>query len=124
MVGSSTIGVTGRLSLLYAALFFELGVNLPFFPLRLHAQALSSDGTSLAGGELGGLMAVLTALAGCLYGAWGERIYCLMGPRPPSASCCPSRLGSASGPRSHRHQSSPGNPGLSKIGMSSEDLGF
>lgn len=34
---------TGRLSFLYAALFFELGVNLPFFPLWLHAQALKDD---------------------------------------------------------------------------------
>ncbi|MGY6247241.1 MFS transporter [Bosea thiooxidans] len=34
---------TGRLSLLYAILFFELGVNLPFFPLWLQAQSLDSD---------------------------------------------------------------------------------
>lgn len=34
---------TGRLSFLYAALFFELGVNLPFFPLWLRAQALGDD---------------------------------------------------------------------------------
>lgn len=34
---------TGRLSLLYAILFFELGVNLPFFPLWLQAQSLESD---------------------------------------------------------------------------------
>ncbi len=34
---------TGRLSFLYAALFFELGVNLPFFPLWLRAQALSDE---------------------------------------------------------------------------------
>jgi PPP family 3-phenylpropionic acid transporter len=33
----------GRLSLLYACLFFELGVNLPFFPLWLQAQSLASD---------------------------------------------------------------------------------
>lgn len=33
----------GRLALLYACLFFELGVNLPFFPLWLKAQALDSD---------------------------------------------------------------------------------
>lgn len=33
----------GRLSLLYAILFFELGVNLPFFPLWLQAQSLESD---------------------------------------------------------------------------------
>lgn len=32
-----------RLSLLYAILFFELGVNLPFFPLWLQAQSLDSD---------------------------------------------------------------------------------
>lgn len=32
-----------RLSLLYAVLFFELGVNLPFFPLWLQAQSLDSD---------------------------------------------------------------------------------
>lgn len=34
-------GATGRLSFLYAVLFFELGVNLPFFPLWLRAQSLS-----------------------------------------------------------------------------------
>ena len=34
---------TDRLSFLYAALFFELGVNLPYFPLWLHAQALKGD---------------------------------------------------------------------------------
>lgn len=34
---------TGRLSFLYAALFFELGVNLPFFPLWLRAQSLGDD---------------------------------------------------------------------------------
>lgn len=34
---------TGRLSFLYAVLFFELGVNLPFFPLWLRAQALGDD---------------------------------------------------------------------------------
>jgi PPP family 3-phenylpropionic acid transporter len=33
----------GRLSLLYACLFFELGVNLPFFPLWLQAQSLASE---------------------------------------------------------------------------------
>ena len=33
----------GRLSALYAFLFFELGVNLPFFPLWLQAQSLGSD---------------------------------------------------------------------------------
>lgn len=32
----------GRLALLYACLFFELGVNLPFFPLWLGAQSLDS----------------------------------------------------------------------------------
>jgi len=32
-----------RLSLLYGFLFFELGVNLPFFPLWLQAQSLGSD---------------------------------------------------------------------------------
>lgn len=34
---------TGRLSFLYAFLFFELGVNLPFFPLWLQAQSLDAD---------------------------------------------------------------------------------
>jgi PPP family 3-phenylpropionic acid transporter len=34
---------TGRLSFLYAALFFELGVNLPFFPLWLRASALEDS---------------------------------------------------------------------------------
>ncbi|MBS7707599.1 MFS transporter [Chelatococcus asaccharovorans] len=34
---------TGRLSFLYAALFFELGINLPFFPLWLKAQSLDSE---------------------------------------------------------------------------------
>lgn len=34
---------TGRLSFLYAVLFFELGVNLPFFPLWLRAQSLGDD---------------------------------------------------------------------------------
>ena len=34
---------TGRLSFLYAALFFELGVNLPFFPLWLRSQSLGDD---------------------------------------------------------------------------------
>ncbi|MDF2810179.1 MAG: transporter, partial [Microvirga sp.] len=33
----------GRLSFLYAALFLEIGVNLPFFPLWLDAQSLKSD---------------------------------------------------------------------------------
>lgn len=33
----------GRLSVLYACLFFELGVNLPFFPLWLQAQSLGSE---------------------------------------------------------------------------------
>lgn len=33
----------GRLALLYACLFFELGVNLPFFPLWLKAQDLDAD---------------------------------------------------------------------------------
>lgn len=33
----------GRFSLLYACLFFELGVSLPFFPLWLQAQSLESD---------------------------------------------------------------------------------
>lgn len=32
----------GRLKLLYACLFFELGINLPFFPLWLKAQSLDS----------------------------------------------------------------------------------
>lgn len=32
-----------RLALLYACLFFELGVNLPFFPLWLKAQSLDSS---------------------------------------------------------------------------------
>ncbi|WP_332697824.1 MFS transporter [Bosea sp. (in: a-proteobacteria)] len=36
-------GATGRLSFLYAVLFFELGVNLPFFPLWLRAQSLGDD---------------------------------------------------------------------------------
>ena len=36
-------GGTGRLSFLYAVLFFELGVNLPFFPLWLQAQSLDAD---------------------------------------------------------------------------------
>ena len=35
--------MTGRLSFLYAALFFELGVSLPFFPLWLEAQSLDAD---------------------------------------------------------------------------------
>lgn len=34
---------TGRLSFLYAVLFFELGVNLPFFPLWLRAQSLGDE---------------------------------------------------------------------------------
>lgn len=34
---------TGRLSFLYAVLFFELGVNLPFFPLWLRAQSLDAE---------------------------------------------------------------------------------
>lgn len=34
---------TGRLSFLYAVLFFELGVNLPFFPLWLREQLLEDD---------------------------------------------------------------------------------
>lgn len=33
----------GRLSLLYTFLFFELGINLPFFPLWLQARSLDSD---------------------------------------------------------------------------------
>lgn len=33
----------GVLALLYACLFFELGINLPFFPLWLKAQSLDSD---------------------------------------------------------------------------------
>ena len=37
----------GRLALLYACLFFELGVNLPFFPLWLKAQSLDSDAIGL-----------------------------------------------------------------------------
>jgi PPP family 3-phenylpropionic acid transporter len=36
-------GTTRRLSFLYAALFFELGVNLPFFPLWLRAQSLDDE---------------------------------------------------------------------------------
>ncbi|CAH1666412.1 MFS transporter [Hyphomicrobiales bacterium] len=40
LVGSASIG---GLSILYAFLFFELGVNLPFFPLWLQAQSLDSD---------------------------------------------------------------------------------
>ncbi|WP_187640156.1 MFS transporter [Bosea sp. F3-2] len=41
---SPTAGIpTGRLALLYAFLFFELGVNLPFFPLWLQAQSLDAD---------------------------------------------------------------------------------
>lgn len=37
-------GATGkRLSWLYGFLFFELGVNLPFFPLWLQAQSLGAD---------------------------------------------------------------------------------
>lgn len=36
-------GASGRLSFLYAALFFELGVNLPFFPLWLRAQSLGDE---------------------------------------------------------------------------------
>lgn len=32
-----------RLSFLYGALFFELGVNLPFFPLWLHDQSLTPE---------------------------------------------------------------------------------
>jgi PPP family 3-phenylpropionic acid transporter len=34
---------TGRLYFLYAVLFFELGVNLPFFPLWLRAQSLDAE---------------------------------------------------------------------------------
>lgn len=33
----------GALALLYACLFFELGGNLPFFPLWLKAQSLDND---------------------------------------------------------------------------------
>lgn len=36
-------GAGWRLALLYAFLFFELGVNLPFFPLWLQAQSLGSE---------------------------------------------------------------------------------
>lgn len=37
----------GRLSFLYAALFFELGVNLPFFPVWLRAQSLDDAAVGL-----------------------------------------------------------------------------
>lgn len=37
----------GRLALLYACLFFELGVNLPFFPIWLKAQSLDSSAIGL-----------------------------------------------------------------------------
>lgn len=41
---TSTPGVpVVRLALLYACLFFELGVNLPFFPIWLKAQSLDSS---------------------------------------------------------------------------------
>lgn len=41
---TSTPGVPViRLALLYACLFFELGVNLPFFPIWLKAQSLDSS---------------------------------------------------------------------------------
>ena len=36
-------GATRRLSFLYAALFFEIGVNLPFFPLWLRDKSLGDD---------------------------------------------------------------------------------
>ena len=36
-----------RLSLLYAALFFELGINLPFFPVWLRAQSLDDGSIGL-----------------------------------------------------------------------------
>src|SRR4051794_36853794 len=32
-----------RLALLYAALFFDLGVNLPFFPLWLRSNSLTAE---------------------------------------------------------------------------------
>jgi MFS transporter, PPP family, 3-phenylpropionic acid transporter len=36
-------GATRRLSFLYAALFFEIGVNLPFFPLWLRDKSLGDE---------------------------------------------------------------------------------
>lgn len=41
--GLATGAAGGRLPFLYAFLFFELGVNLPFFPLWLQSQSLGSD---------------------------------------------------------------------------------
>jgi PPP family 3-phenylpropionic acid transporter len=40
-------GPARRLSFLYAALFFELGVNLPFFPLWLRAQSLGDGAVGI-----------------------------------------------------------------------------
>lgn len=40
---STTGAPVVRLALLYACLFFELGVNLPFFPIWLKAQSLDSS---------------------------------------------------------------------------------
>ena len=38
----SATGAGPRLTLLYAALFFELGINLPFFPVWLRSQSLDA----------------------------------------------------------------------------------
>ncbi len=50
---------SGRLSLLYIFLFFELGINLPFFPLWLQAKSLDSNaiGVILAAPLLARIMA-------------------------------------------------------------------
>lgn len=71
---------TGRLSFLYAALFFELGVNLPFFPLWLRAQSLSDEaiGIILAAPLLARIIAnpVVGALADRSGGARAALVIC------------------------------------------------
>lgn len=70
----------GGLSILYAFLFFELGVNLPFFPLWLRAQSLDSDaiGIILAAPLLTRIVAnpVVGALADRSGRVWGALTIC------------------------------------------------
>ncbi len=60
---------TGRLSFLYAALFFEVGIALPFFPIWLEAQSLDASQIGIV------LAAPLLAriVANPLVGAYADR---------------------------------------------------
>jgi PPP family 3-phenylpropionic acid transporter len=79
MAAGPDLAFTFLLQMLHGLTFGATHLCSIFLIARQAPQGMQAQAQAWLAASWAGLMAVLTALAGYLYGAWGEHIYWLMG---------------------------------------------